>query len=116
MDQSSIVLCLHLNGLSDHAIHDDLVATLGPKAMANSMVTRYLRKAKPGTAEVTLDPESRSSHFDNSDRLARQHWTKRKAEPFISHALLSIEGSQNRSGSYDVFFAGCRISCQTLER
>jgi hypothetical protein len=57
MDQSSIVLYLHLKALSAHAIHDDLVATLGPKAVAYSRVTRYLREAKVGTSEVTLDPE-----------------------------------------------------------
>jgi hypothetical protein len=56
MDQRSIVLYLLLKWLSAHAIHDDLVATLGPKAVAYSMVTRYLREAKLGTAEVTLDP------------------------------------------------------------
>jgi hypothetical protein len=39
MDQRSIVLYLHLKGLSAYAIHDDLVATLGPKAVAYSTVT-----------------------------------------------------------------------------
>jgi hypothetical protein len=41
--------------LSAHAIHDDPVATLGPKAVAYSTVTQYFRKARVGTAKVTLD-------------------------------------------------------------
>jgi hypothetical protein len=68
MDQRSIVLYLHLKELSAHTIHDDLVAALGPKAVAYSRVTRYLREAKLGTAEVTLSPEQSSPHLDDSDR------------------------------------------------
>jgi hypothetical protein len=68
IDQRSIVLYLHLKGLSAHAIHDDLVATLGPKAVVYSRVTRYRREAKLSTAEVSLDPESSSPHLDDSDR------------------------------------------------
>jgi hypothetical protein len=51
MDQRSIVLYLHLKGLLAHAIHDDLVATLGPTAVAYSTVTRYLREVKFGTKD-----------------------------------------------------------------
>jgi hypothetical protein len=63
-----ITIYLHLKALSVHAIHDDLVATLGPKAMAYSMVTGYLRAAKLGTAELTLDPKPSSPCLENSDR------------------------------------------------
>jgi hypothetical protein len=49
MDQGSLVLYLHLNWLLAHAIHDDLVATLDPKAVVYSTVTQYLREAKLGT-------------------------------------------------------------------
>jgi uncharacterized membrane protein len=68
MDQRSIVLYLHLKGRSVHVIHGDLVATLGPKAVAYSTVRYYLREAKLSTAEVTLDPEPSSHHLDDSDR------------------------------------------------
>jgi hypothetical protein len=67
--QRSIVLYLHLKGLSTHAIHDDLVATLGSKAVVYSTVTRYLRESEFGTAEVTLDPEPSSPRLDDSDRV-----------------------------------------------
>jgi hypothetical protein len=67
MDRRSIVLYLHLKRLSADAIHDDLAATLGLKAVAYSTVTRYLCGAKLGTAEVTLDPEPRSPHRDDAD-------------------------------------------------
>jgi hypothetical protein len=121
MDQRSIVLYLHLKGLSAHAIHDDLVATLGPRAVTYSTVTGHLREAKLGTAEVTVDPESRSYHlaWTIPTGLYWQLWRKclfRPCEnlpaPPTSYALPSMEGSPNRSGSYDRFFAGCRIVCQ----
>jgi hypothetical protein len=78
MGQRSIVLSLHLKGLSAHAIHDDLVAALGPKAVAYGTVTRCLREAKLGTAEVTLDPEPSSPRLDDSDQPILQPWKKRK--------------------------------------
>jgi hypothetical protein len=68
MDQRSIVLYLYLQRLLAHVIHDDLVATPGPKAVTYSTVTRYLRGAKLGTGEVTLDPGPSSPHIDDSDR------------------------------------------------
>jgi hypothetical protein len=49
-------------------IHDDLVATFGPKAVAYNTVTGYLRGAKFSRAEVTLDPEPSSLHLDDGDR------------------------------------------------
>jgi hypothetical protein len=117
MDQSSIVLYLHLKRLSVHAIHDDLVAILGPKAVAYSTVTRCLRGAKLSIAEVTLDPEpssprlndfnqcisaaleAKKSHFRPCENLTKQP---------ISHELPCIERSLDHSGPYDVFFARCR--------
>jgi hypothetical protein len=51
-----------------HAIHDDLVATLVLKAVTYNMVMHYLREAKIGTSEVTLNPEPSSHRLDDSDR------------------------------------------------
>jgi hypothetical protein len=125
IDQRSIVRHLHLKGLSAHAIHDNLVATLGPKAVASSRVTRYLREAKLSTAEVTLNLEPSSPHLASTipTGISWQHWKKSRfrpcdnlPKPRMSQELPSIEGSQNPSGSYDVFFAGCRNFCQTLRR
>jgi hypothetical protein len=67
MNQRSIVLYLHLNGLLAHAIHDNLVATLDPKAVAYSTVTRYFLEAKLGTARFTFDSKPSSPHLDDSD-------------------------------------------------
>jgi hypothetical protein len=68
MDQRLIVLYLHLKWLSAHTIHDDLVVTLDPKAVVYNMVTGYLREAKLGIAEVSLDTEPNSPRLDDSDR------------------------------------------------
>jgi hypothetical protein len=80
-------------------IHDDFVATFGPKAVAYSTVTGYLREAKFGTTEVTLDPEPSSPHLDDSDRdilAALEEKCFRPGEnlpePFISQELPSIAG------------------------
>jgi hypothetical protein len=106
-------------------IHDDLVAILDPKAVAYSTVTRYLREVKLGTAEVILDPEPSSPHIDDSDRTILAALEGKKShfrpcenlpEPSISHTLPSIEGLPNRSGSYDIVFAGCRTFCRTPRR
>jgi hypothetical protein len=77
MDPRSIVLYLHLKGLSVHAVHDDLVATFGPKAVADNTVTRYLCEAKLGTADVTLDPSPSLPRLDDSDHdllIALEEW------------------------------------------
>jgi hypothetical protein len=66
--QGSIVLSHHLKGLWAHAIHDDLGATLDPKAVRYSMVTSSLREAELGTADVTLDHEPSSRRLNDSDR------------------------------------------------
>jgi hypothetical protein len=50
MDQRSIVLDLHLKGLSAHAIHHHSVPTLGPTAVAHRTVTRYLSFVRPSSA------------------------------------------------------------------
>jgi hypothetical protein len=68
MDRRPIILYFHLEELSAHGIHDDLVVTHGPMAMAYSTVTYYFREAKLGTAEVTLGPEPSSPHLEDSDR------------------------------------------------
>jgi hypothetical protein len=108
MDQRSTVPYLHLKRLLAHAIHDDLVATLGSKAVAFNTVTRDLREAKLSTAEVTLDPKPSSPHLDDSDPALLAALEEKKnrfrlwehlPEPPMPHALRSIEDSQNRSGS-----------------
>jgi hypothetical protein len=43
MDQRSIVQFLAIKRLSARAIHDKLVAVLGPDAIASSTVIKYLR-------------------------------------------------------------------------
>jgi hypothetical protein len=125
MDQRSIVLCLHLKRLLAHAIHDNLVATLDLKVVAYGTVTRHLREAKAGIAKVILDPESSSPYLDHSDRAILEALEEKTSrfrpcenlpEPPISHKVSSIEGWPNRSGSYDLFFTGCRTFCQTLRR
>jgi hypothetical protein len=87
----------HLKGLSTHEIHDDVVTALDSKAVASSRVTHYLREAKLGTAEVALDPESNSSHLDDSERAIMADRKKSRfrpcenlPEPSMSHALPSI--------------------------
>jgi hypothetical protein len=123
MDQRSIVLDLHLNGLSAHAIHDDLVATLGCKALAYSPAIHYFTFVRLSSAA----PKSLSTlnlvHLTSTipTELFWQAWKKRHfrpcenvPEPAISYPLPSLEGSRNSSGSYDVFFAGCRTFCQML--
>jgi hypothetical protein len=83
-------------------------------------VTRYLHEAKLGTAEVTFDLEPNSPHLDDSDRAtlaaleekkSRFRLCKNLPDRSMPHALSSIEGSQNRSGSCDVLFAGWRTFC-----
>jgi hypothetical protein len=93
--------------------------------VAFNLVTRHLREAKVGTAEVTLDPEPSSPHFDDPDRALLMALEEKKgrfrpcenlSQPSISQELPSIEGSPNRWGSSNPVFAGCRTFCQTLRR
>jgi hypothetical protein len=76
---------------------------------------RNLREARLGTAEITLDPDPSSFHLTSTiaTGISCQPWKKSRfrtcenlPEPPISTALPSIEGSPNRSDSYDVFLAG----------
>jgi hypothetical protein len=46
MDQKTIVLDLHMKGISLDAIHEDLVRTLGTDPVTSSTVTKYARSAK----------------------------------------------------------------------
>jgi hypothetical protein len=48
MDQKTIVLYLHMRGMSLDAIHEDLVRmrVLGENAVAYSTVTKYVRSQK----------------------------------------------------------------------
>jgi hypothetical protein len=63
-----MILDLDLKELSAHAIHDDLVATLGLKAVAYRTMTCYLPEAKLGTIEVNFEPEPNSSCLEGSER------------------------------------------------
>jgi hypothetical protein len=69
MDQKSIVLDLHLKGkgISTQAIHNNLIATLGYKALAHSTVTKYLRTARFDPAKDHRNSDPNSPHLDDSD-------------------------------------------------
>jgi hypothetical protein len=66
--QRSIVLYFHLKEMSIHVIHDDLVITLGNKALAYSAVTKYLRKVQSDTAKVPSNRDTSLPHLDDSNR------------------------------------------------
>jgi hypothetical protein len=72
MDQKSIVLYFPSppegDLISAQAIHDDLVATLGDKALACSTVTKYLRRARFDPAKDSLNSAASSPHLANSDK------------------------------------------------
>jgi hypothetical protein len=125
MDQRSIILYLHLKGLSAHAVHDDLVAAHGPKAVAYGTRRRHLCEAKLGTAEVTLGPEPSSPHLDDCDlailaapeeKKSRFRPCENLPEPPKSQAQRCLGDSPNRSGSRDVFFTGFRTFDQGPRR
>jgi hypothetical protein len=84
MNQRSIVLYLYLKGLSAHMIHVDLAVTLDPKAVAHSTMTRYLREAKPGTVEVTLDPEQ--SHLTSMIPIELSWQPRKRRKAVFVHA------------------------------
>jgi hypothetical protein len=48
-------------------VQDDLVATLGEKAIAYSMVTKYLREAQINPDDATALSDAASLHIDGSD-------------------------------------------------
>jgi hypothetical protein len=93
--------------------------------VACNIVRCDLHEAKLGTADVTLNPDQfyLTSTIPTGLWLSWQPWEqgrfrpcKNLPEPPISHVPPSIEGLLNRSGSYNVFFAGCPTFCQTLRR
>jgi hypothetical protein len=48
-------------------IHDDLVATLGEKAIAYSNMTKYVREAQTGPDDAIALPEEIIPHIDDWD-------------------------------------------------
>jgi hypothetical protein len=63
MDQKTIVLCLHMRGMSLDATHEDLMHVLGEKAVAYSTVTNYVRSEKyppkndgPPSQPISVEP------------------------------------------------------------
>jgi hypothetical protein len=64
MDQRSNATYLSLKGLSAHAIHADLVATLCIDAAVYGSVTRYFREARsaPSSDSTSPLPHSPSDH------------------------------------------------------
>jgi hypothetical protein len=67
MDYRSSVLYLNRKDLTPQVIHDDLVATLGAKAIAYSTVTNYLRAARTIPRDATPFEAATSPHIDKSD-------------------------------------------------
>jgi hypothetical protein len=125
IDQMSIVLCLHLKGLSAQAVHGDLVATFDPMAVGCDMVISSIDEVRLDAAEVTFDPEPSSLRLNDADadilvsleeQKSRLRPCENLPEPPMSSKLNSIEGSITRSGSYDIFFAGWRNFCERLRR
>jgi hypothetical protein len=66
LDQCSIVLHVPKKGLSPKAIHDDVVATLGPDAMTYRAVAPYIHAVKCTHPKVTSPPDGISRQFDES--------------------------------------------------
>jgi hypothetical protein len=64
MDQRSVAPYLALKGLSMHATHEDLVATLCIEGATYGSVTRYLRETRsaPSSDSTTPLPHSPSDH------------------------------------------------------
>jgi hypothetical protein len=67
MDQRSIVLYLNRKGWRAQVIHDDLVATLGEKAIAYSNIPKYLREAQTGRDGAMPECEEISPHINDAD-------------------------------------------------
>jgi hypothetical protein len=67
MDQRTIVAYLELKGLSPRSIHQDLVATLGGGAMADSTVARYIHDAHCSPSSQMAAPIAVPSGLDDSD-------------------------------------------------
>jgi hypothetical protein len=78
MDQKPIVLCLRMKGMALDAIHDDLVRTLGKKAVAYSTVAKYACSAQfSGRKEVTPPeaPDVERSFVDEAILTALAEFT-----------------------------------------
>jgi hypothetical protein len=65
-----IVTDLDRKWLSMHAIHNDIVATLGPDIVGYSTITHYLREAKfPLPTEEASDADDRKSINDADETI-----------------------------------------------
>jgi hypothetical protein len=53
--------------MSNQSIHDDLLATLGYKALEYRTVTKYLRTAQFNLAKDPRNSDASSPHLDDSD-------------------------------------------------
>jgi hypothetical protein len=58
MDQKPTVLYLRMKGMTLHAIHDDLVRTLGKDDVTYSTVTRLARSAQCSGRKEATPPEA----------------------------------------------------------
>jgi hypothetical protein len=58
MDQKPIVLYLRMKGMALHAIHDNLVRTLGKDAVAYSTVTKYAHSIQFSGRKEAIPPEA----------------------------------------------------------
>jgi hypothetical protein len=67
MDQRAIDLYLNRKGWMARVIHDDLISTLGEKAVAYSSVRKSLREVQTGPDDATTLPEEISPHIGDSD-------------------------------------------------
>jgi hypothetical protein len=104
-------------------MHDDLVATLGEKAIAYSNMTKYLREAQTAPDDATALPEEISPHIDDSDEAIL-----RALEEFsfssVQHLFCVIRlpkpryigDSQRSSGLWRVIPDACQRSCLTIRR
>jgi hypothetical protein len=69
MDQRTIAFYLRMKGLSAEAIHQDLVAILGPEAIAYSTVTWYLRTSKFASQNKEAQDEAELMWTDLVDNV-----------------------------------------------
>jgi hypothetical protein len=66
MDRRAIALYLARKGLAAVEIHDDLVATLGPKSVNYPSVTHYLRRAQFTSSKPSIIFSEPEPEFDDS--------------------------------------------------
>jgi hypothetical protein len=84
--------------MSAQAIHDDLVATLGYKALAYSTVTKYLRTARFDPAKDPPNNDASSHHLDDSDQAILAALEER---PFSSVCELARACTSHPSSTHD---------------